>query len=79
MKVYNNVLSEHPHKSLVLEDAFELWIEEPNTSGKFIIRMHRDGRLVILSPQDEGIRRMFIEPIDQFGFLVQCFMPEGEK
>jgi hypothetical protein len=84
MNVYNNVLLEKPNEfgkysenRLVLENAQELWIEVPNTAGKFILRMHYDGRLVIISPQDDGIRRMFIEPISQFSFLVNCIMPEN--
>ena len=57
----------------VADDAYEVQIEVPGTECKYKIRAHRDGRLIVLFPEDEYkgiVRRMFIEPIGATSILV---------
>jgi len=45
----------------------------------FVIRMVRDGRLVVMLPEDNDVIRMLIEPISRDSISIQAWKPRLEE
>lgn len=79
MKITARNLTNNGAKYTELDNVDEVVIEMPNTDGKFVIRMLRDGRLAVMLPEDDDVIRMFIEPISRDSISIQAWKPRLEE
>jgi len=79
MKITARNLTNDGAKYTEFDNVDEVVIETPDTDGKFVIRMVRDGRLVVMLPEDNDVIRMLIEPISRDSISIQAWKPRLEE